>query len=603
MVCYLAVKRLLLLLHLADFYKACFCLLEQYLPNGADHPFAQTMLKHFDKLRTPLKSVHSYPRLEDQEHRFRSCGWTSVLARSFWELWNDDCFLSAHQRLELNNVEAFDEWEELALFASHYFLLVATKGSKVATSVSCFCDKAKQQSEDCLSHSENYLPKRLSVASPMCLVHHLQEPKHRRYGAVSEIQEGVMSHHGGQGPQSRLQSAEVFALEDVVPDANAFLPLVAEARTCHTITNLNDYDCLLVGGRTSPDRALADCWYCRNGIWNRVEDLPNPLYRHSACFVDKGSEYSGILIYGGRSLNGAAMNDWLVWQIEVGWRKLKCIGDILHPRFGATISPSSSMSGVLLGGMSLDGTILQELWEWSLVAEGSDYYIAVKNQSHQLEAFSNLRYVIPRFGACAIRSSMGLLLIGGISAKCILPDDYDILLLRCNWDISPKNDYAIELFYIPCVREHRPLLTGHSSVMCTEGSIVIVGGGAVCFSFGTFWNIGVWSMDTGAETYKKSWCHIGQQAQRSTINSSSKVFDSSLIDSPAHRSHPLSTLPRLRLEDSISFERVLRNSKPVIIEGLDLGSCVKKWTAAYLKEAVGSERLVSVVTLSVLGHL
>ena len=34
-----------------------FCLLEQHLPDGRDHPFAQTMLKHFDKLRTPLYAI------------------------------------------------------------------------------------------------------------------------------------------------------------------------------------------------------------------------------------------------------------------------------------------------------------------------------------------------------------------------------------------------------------------------------------------------------------------------------------------------------------------------------------------------------------------
>ncbi|KAK7747003.1 tRNA methyltransferase ppm2 [Diatrype stigma] len=35
--------------------QAEFCLLEQILPDGPDHPFAQTMLHHFEKLKTPLK--------------------------------------------------------------------------------------------------------------------------------------------------------------------------------------------------------------------------------------------------------------------------------------------------------------------------------------------------------------------------------------------------------------------------------------------------------------------------------------------------------------------------------------------------------------------
>jgi tRNA wybutosine-synthesizing protein 4 len=32
------------------------------------------------------------------------------------------------------------------------------------------------------------------------------------------------------------------------------------SRMCHTITDIGDEGALLVGGRTSPDNALADCW-------------------------------------------------------------------------------------------------------------------------------------------------------------------------------------------------------------------------------------------------------------------------------------------------------------------------------------------------------
>ena len=593
------VKDLRLLLFLANSTEACFCLLEQYLPNGAYHPFAQTMLKHFDKLRTPLKSVHSYPSLTDQRQRFISCGWSHVLTRSLWDLWSDECFLPAHQRLELNKVEAFDEWEEFALFASHYFLLIALKGLQDSF-LSCFCDKAKQQFEVCLSHSErnlNFSP----VVSSMSHVHHVQVPKSRKYGAIFEVQPGVISHYGGHGPQSRLQSAEVFALEDIVPDANAFLPLAAEARMCHTVTNLDAYCCLVVGGRTSPDRALADCWYRSKGAWIRVDDLPNPLYRHSACAVTKGSDFPGVLVYGGRSSNGAVMNDWLLWQNHAGWIKLKCIGDTIQPRFGATIAPSSLTCGILLGGMSMDGNVLLELWRWSLSADGLDYYITVKNLSHHLDAFPSLRYAIPRFGSSAIWSSVGLLIIGGISSTYMLPDKYDIVLMRCNLDMPLKSDCSLESFHLqPCVEEHRSLLTGHSVIACGE-SVVIVGGGAVCFSFGTYWNTSIWSIDIGSPTRKKNWRLVDQKASKGTTDSISNVPVPSLEDALDNHSKPLSIISRLQVQDSSSFDRIIRDSEPVIIEGLDLGLCIDKWTSEYLKEAVGYERSVSKLIFSVYG--
>src|SRR5271156_5877915 len=108
-----------------------FCLLEQGLPDGRDHPFAETMLHHFEKLNTPLRSIHAYSGAHDQTQRFFAAGYTTVRVQSLWELWSDPDFLSPSQRLALDKVEPFDEWEELALFASHYFLLTAHTGPPI----------------------------------------------------------------------------------------------------------------------------------------------------------------------------------------------------------------------------------------------------------------------------------------------------------------------------------------------------------------------------------------------------------------------------------------------------------------------------------------
>ncbi|KAK3109236.1 tRNA methyltransferase ppm2, partial [Teratosphaeriaceae sp. CCFEE 6253] len=103
-----------------------FCLLEQHLPDGPNHPFAETMLAHFEKLRTPVTAVGTMPEMK---HRFAEAGWpdAGIDIRSLWELWSDPTFLTAEQRRSLDKVEAFDEWEEFALFASHYFLLLAER--------------------------------------------------------------------------------------------------------------------------------------------------------------------------------------------------------------------------------------------------------------------------------------------------------------------------------------------------------------------------------------------------------------------------------------------------------------------------------------------
>jgi tRNA wybutosine-synthesizing protein 4 len=54
-------------------------------------------------------------------------------------------------------------------------------------------------------------------------------------------------------------------------------------------------------------------------------------------------------------------------------------------------------------------------------------------------------------------------------------------------------------------------------------------------------------------------------------------------------------IPRIRLSSDDTFEEILKAGKPVIIEGSNLGTCVRKWTAAYLNEMVGPHKKVSAV--------
>jgi len=86
-----------------------FCLVEQILPDGPGHPFGAVMVDHFEKRKTPLRSVLSYPTLEAQEERFLTAGWRSASARTLWDIWADDDFLSSPERERLNEIEPFDE--------------------------------------------------------------------------------------------------------------------------------------------------------------------------------------------------------------------------------------------------------------------------------------------------------------------------------------------------------------------------------------------------------------------------------------------------------------------------------------------------------------
>ncbi|KAJ0279551.1 hypothetical protein COL940_006703 [Colletotrichum noveboracense] len=190
--------------------EAEFCLLEQILPDGPDHPFAHTMLKHFNKLNTPIKSVHRYPSVASQEARFETLGWSAAESWTLWEAWADDLFMTSEERRALDVVEPFDEWEEFALFASHYVVILAsTFGS----------DNGRHISR---KPGDSTIP---SYQTHMNLSKYEANRGHRRFGAAMLVEnpngQVVVSHMQGQGPNGRLTSVDLYRISADRPPASS----------------------------------------------------------------------------------------------------------------------------------------------------------------------------------------------------------------------------------------------------------------------------------------------------------------------------------------------------------------------------------------------
>jgi tRNA wybutosine-synthesizing protein 4 len=329
------------------------------------------MLAHFEKLHTPLRAVVKYPTTTDQEGRFRAAGWGNVWARNLWELWRSTDFLTSAQRMALDDIEPFDEWEEFALFASHYFLLTASNGNQPATPTS-------ELSRQKLTRSLN--PKAITVR--MNFAEYPKSNGHRRYGDSLPVRgrnrkHDLIGNFGGIGLKSRLNSYDTYTPSSVPVQLFYNYPLSQgpSARMCHTITDLRDAGALLVGGRMSPDSGLADCWLYHKwtNAWERVDDLPEVRYRHSAVVVGGDS----VLVVGGKSDSRTISKDFLIWHRRRGWIscdvRWRVHNDEQPAIFGGmlgsidTESPSSdTVVGILAGGMSQDGVISEAVWFWTL---------------------------------------------------------------------------------------------------------------------------------------------------------------------------------------------------------------------------------------------
>lgn len=340
--------------------KAEFCLLEQLLPYGRGHPFAQTMLKHFDKLKTPPRSVEQYPTVSDQFERFKSRGWLSVQIWDLWEAWCCGEFVNAQERVDLDDVEPFDEWEEFILFARHYFVLHASAAENAEAVNSA---SGIQTSE--------------SPAGTELEIHFTAIPGNskRRFGALATLRNaegwGFGLNMMGLGPNAREDSYDVYSFDGGAAYSPS-LPLTGPSpRMCFTITDLGSYGILLVGGRSSPANAFSDCWLVRNDhgrSWQSTWKLPAPLYRHSAVRL---AGTSLVLVSGGKTGPSQISEDYFIFNPEKGWLRCKVAGDVPKPSFGSILcnNPAGSnrkLTGLLCGGIEWTGLVVEDKYQWTL---------------------------------------------------------------------------------------------------------------------------------------------------------------------------------------------------------------------------------------------
>ncbi|KAI1210528.1 LCM-domain-containing protein [Annulohypoxylon truncatum] len=581
-----------------------FCLLEQIIPDGEDHPFAQTMLAHFEKLKTPLKSVFAYPTLESQQNRFTSRGWSQVDVNSLWHIWCSDQWLPADERKKIDAIELepFDEWEEFALFAGHYCVVIATTNSESIPTIS--------------NGSKNVEGLQIPV-SPLSadFSEYSGTRGQRRFGAAMRLKnnlgEEFLANTFGSGTNTRLRSYDLYErespLQDIVTHHTG-----PNSRMCHTITDLGDYRSLLVGGRTSPSSPLRDCWLFdkRVNTWQRVDDLPLPIYRHGMTRL--GNSNMALLI-GGKSGSSTIFEGCLLYSPSSGWVECEILGSNYVPIFGglltslheATRSSTSNgvqFSGVLIGGISQEGIIASQILRWVLeLPETGKPTISFTPLSdmeipgpwaRDVHGINNPDGLINRFGATGFVSSEGhLTVIGGIIADGIVTRDIEVLVV----DISGSHYKILSTYRIEVVP--RPLLIGVSIELVDGNQLVIMGGGATCFSMGTFWNHGCFTLqynqavtnDTLIESKTRIWKHsriveLTDEAKRQDVPASLHNGQVAVkVD-----------IPRVQIGTAAAFLAALKAGKPVVIEGGNLGGCVQSWSSEHIVKQLGFDRKVVV---------
>jgi tRNA wybutosine-synthesizing protein 4 len=560
---------------MSDVQLARICLLEQHLPEGTDHPFAKTMLEHFQK-QTPLRGLPSYSTMDSQIVRFKNAGWHAVDINDLWSLWQDDKFAMS-ERIELEAAEPFDEWEELALFAGHYFILLAVSSHPF------------QSPPKVTFHYE--IPYNISPSVELRSNVNPRGQGLRRFGATVIVNTDVVAFHGGLTSNVKQSSCDVYVRATQLSPFNA----PPENIMCHTITKFDSDSILLVGGRNSPAKASSHCSIHKNGTWTRTHDLQPARYRHSSVAVKVG-DVSGVLVFGGKTSDGRVLDDWSFFEYESGWQKVEVFRPAPPPMFGAVMAVTGDSSGILVGGMSQVGILQAQFTTWELIRNTDGLSIRFESKLPRLNEVGIASPATFRFGATLVPSRWGLLLIGGIGLRGPLPLNEEILVLRK----YGRMDKFERLFSSD---QTRPLLVGCGAATVEDGNVLIVGGSAVCFSFGAFWNeksyllrsreddlsSPVWSMATARNAAAES--AGNSQAEPDGI----ALLELSIphLEETQALSHA-TPITSVSLNSPEAFQTILNQENPVVIKEISLGSCTKLWTSQYLKDKIGPNRPVVV---------
>jgi tRNA wybutosine-synthesizing protein 4 len=203
-----------------------------------------------------------------------------------------------------------------------------------------------------------------------------------------------------------------------------------------------------------------------------------------------------------------------------------------------------------------------------------------------------------RFGASISSTREHAVVIGGISTRGCLAHEHEVLLLgkdSLNGLVTGTGGQlsVTPVFAAPSEPSGpRPLLIGHSSYAVDPGqNVLIVGGGAVCFSFGTYWNEGSWLLKAATADQTNEWVLVepsATSADQTTATTSTEAVQATSI-------------LRVKISSPEEFQEILAAARPVILEGLDVGPCVSLWTKEYLQEKVGQEREVSIRLIAPFG--
>lgn len=414
-----------------------FLVLEQIMPSGEQHFFAQKMLYHFNHLRSPLQCVTEYSTKDKQCKRFEKY-FPNVTVVDLFESWQQ--LIPIEKKKLIDSVEPFDEWEEFIVFCQHYVVIHATNSQHKILMESI-------PNDDLLSQTPISM-ELINIRSPLEL----------KFPAACESQNGIYV-HGGMW-QTRNDD---LLLEKNLNFAQVKVDDKPAPRMCHTLTNLHDGRLLLVGGRTRPGTSLNDIWLFKEDskTWIELGNLDGyDLNRHNAISVGQGNALvfaDGKFVF--LSIDTVDKLNIHQFSSEGYIPNLKSCGFTYHV---------DSNIGYIVGGIHdiTEPTFNETIYEFQL---------DLTKKSLIIKPILSTK-TTARIGCAVHFINEKLYVVGGVGETLTNKSTTIVVMNTVTKTINsvPITDEIWQTF---------PVLIGFELTGST-----LVGGGAVCYSFGSIYN-------------------------------------------------------------------------------------------------------------------
>ncbi|XP_035689312.1 tRNA wybutosine-synthesizing protein 4-like [Branchiostoma floridae] len=476
------------------FSHAVFVTYEQVYPNDG---FGAVMQNHFKKLGTPLMNVQRYKTLEHQQQRYLDLGWTTVCATDMNHFYTT--LIPQEEKLRVDNIEVFDEFEEWHLKCSHYAVVCALKGSTVPSLSGTILPDINPRTLEAITSQD-------SQQQDLCLSWRNEtfgNGSVKRFGhASASLPGGKIITFGGFGERGN-QHTRLCLVQLLDVASGSCLPVEPVGKELgpllfHTANAVSDDTVVVFGGRTSPykpkgellklkviptlerDTDQEPSWLYECETVQCTGDSPCPRWRHSSSLVSiEGKKF--LIVYGGRTGSNTVLGDVHVLGLDkMEWLQVLVSGSPPSPRHSHSCATWNDQV-IVTGGLCED---LQPSAAVHLATCTPEPQGGMTVVWMELEVTPPLS---PRYSHTSHVYRNSLLLVGGVNPENNYPPGLTVMDLGSGmW-----KEYA----FPECPLERPIMVHNHTSYLLSKDELLIIGGGGNCFSFGTHLNNGPLTLD------------------------------------------------------------------------------------------------------------